>query len=226
MRIAICCPVHGDTKALFTLCLARMLIRTAKTRFRNQDGSDLEVDLQVFLGSSSILPKVRQDLADNAIKWGADWILWLDSDHTFPTDALLRLLSHRKSVVGCNYLDRFGHKPVALYPEKDGVRYHVPTTREKAGHLEEVDYTGLGLCLVSADAIKSAERPHFGYQPEADGSVATGEDAWFFRRLRAAGHPAFLDHALSLDIGHIASQVLTFADSPTDTPGVPSVVVG
>lgn len=222
MRIAILIPVHGDTKALFTLCLSRMLIRTAKTRFRRAEGGEqFEVDLQVFIRSGSILPQVRQQLVDTASEWAADWVLWCDSDHTFPEDALLRLLSHKKTVVGCNYPRRPDGSPVAVRVPPDGRQDNIKLmTSEAHMGIEEAGMTGLGLCLVSMEAIKAAKAPLFAYMPNAQGTSLVGEDSWFFGVLRQVGYPLFIDHTLSVEIGHISEHVLTWPGHPGRAAGI------
>lgn len=209
MRIAICCPVHGDVRFLFAHCLSQLLIRTAKTKFVRQDGTPFDVDIEVFFKSSSVLPTLRRELVATAAEWKADWILWLDSDHTFPSDALLRLLSHHKPVVGCNYPRRIVGTPVAR--SVDGSPF---ITANGAAGLDEAGSTGLGLCLVSMEALRATHPPLFAYTVREDGG-SEGEDVWFFQRLREAGYPLLIDQALSLDVGHISEQVLSFGRPET-----------
>src|SRR5947208_1793411 len=48
----------------------------------------------------------RNKLAQRAIDAGAEWLMFIDDDHTFPKDLLLRLLAHDKPVVGALYMQR------------------------------------------------------------------------------------------------------------------------
>ena len=100
MRIAICIPAHGDTRAAFTLSLSRMLLRTVKDWSRAFPGQPLS--LEIFMGSGGIVALVRERLVETAEKWGADWVLWLDSDQSFPADSLNRLAAALEPVIGAN----------------------------------------------------------------------------------------------------------------------------
>src|SRR5205823_6020553 len=53
-------------------------------------------------GSSANLPWLRCDLVKAVLPAGPDYILWLDVDHVFPPDALVRLLAHKRPVIGIN----------------------------------------------------------------------------------------------------------------------------
>ena len=61
-----------------------------------------------------------------------DWILWLDADHTFPNETLLRLLGHGKDVVACNYARRAGAtEPVAQRDGRHPGHVSVPLLRRE-----------------------------------------------------------------------------------------------
>jgi hypothetical protein len=190
-KVAICIPVHGDTKALFTLSLAGLLLASR------------DHELRVDMGQGTILPDIRNGLVSRAKAWEADYILWLDADHTFPEDSLLRLLAHRKPIAGCNYPRR--RIPDAPTAVKDGKP--VFTTATSAG-LEQVESLGLGVCLMETAVFDGLEQPYFGFALNSKGTGFVGEDVGFFRRVRV---PPFVDHSLSWQVGHIADHILTNA---------------
>src|SRR5947209_5639836 len=81
-----------------------MMVRTAR---------EIPDELKTILAQGPLL-EVREGLVHAARRWGADWILWLDSDHIFPNETLLQLLGHDKDVIACNYARRAGApEPVA-----------------------------------------------------------------------------------------------------------------
>src|SRR3546814_13800455 len=41
-----------------------------------------------------------------SVMWGADYILWMDSDHVFPAESLCRLWARNVDIVGVNYSRR------------------------------------------------------------------------------------------------------------------------
>ena len=92
MNIRICSPVHGDPRARFAHSLVALVIRSMK------EGLAVTWGLQ----SSSSIINSRRALAEEALERGDDYLLWADADHSFPEDALLRLLSHRLDIVGIN----------------------------------------------------------------------------------------------------------------------------
>lgn len=199
MKIAICIPCHRDTKARFTLSLAGMLIHTAR---------EIEDEIKTILAQGPLL-EVREGLVYAARSWGADWILWLDSDHVFPNDALVQLLGHDKDVVACNYPRRVGApEPVA---QRDGRLVLTTEAQARRGAVEPVDAIGLGICLMRASVFDRLEPPYFQLELKPDGTGYVSEDFTLFRRLKRAGVTAYVDHGLSWKIGHIGDMILTTA---------------
>jgi hypothetical protein len=145
VKIAICIPCHGQTMAKFTQCLASMIAFSAQATIE-WDGKVVSPEFEIFMVSSSLLPESRNRLVAEAINWSADYMLWMDADHVFPNDALLRLLSRSKLVVGCNYARRFSPtSPTASKYGEDDEMDLVWTTQEKAaaGEIEEVAHLRL-----------------------------------------------------------------------------------
>lgn len=224
MKIALCIPTHRQVEAKFTQCLASMIVRTLKAKIE-LDGEMVQPDIQTFMVSCSLLTESRNRLVAEAINWEADYMLWLDADHVFPDDALLRLLSRNRLVVGCNYARRF--TPTAPTASKFGADDEMEllwTTKEKAeaDEVEEVAHFGLGLCLIDMRVFHAVEQkameeglPHFWplfrIDPTEDGIRFIGEDVYFFRKIREAGVPVHIDHALSWEVGHLHETILTNA---------------
>lgn len=202
MKIAICIPAYGDTRAQFTVSLARMIYQTMRGWSKAKLAG--EPDIQIILASSSSLAANRAWLAEEALAWGADWLLWLDADQTFPPHALLRLLAVQRPVVAASSPRRhFDALPSATIV-KDGEHVPVWTTPEKVARndIEAVSYVGFSVFLVAAEAVRALERPLF---------ATDKEDMYFCGKLRAAGHHVFVDHALSWDVGHLLLDELTHA---------------
>lgn len=231
MRIAICIPCHGDTKADFTISLARLLVETLTASVGSPAGP-VKFEIEIFSARSSDLVANRTGLLKRAMTWDARYLLWLDADHTFPPDALLRLLQRGLPVVGCNY-PRRGQPtgPVASRTSEAGELEQLWTTRAKAdaGEVEEVAVVGLGFCLVDMHIFRKvkahvdtgvgwANWEPFERRMSPETNSRMGEDASFFAELRAAGVKIYVDHALSWEIGHIAERVLTNADAEADRP--------
>jgi hypothetical protein len=198
MKIAICSPNRDMVHAGFAFDLANMIgYWTAK---HAQSGGNV----QIMHNTGTLIADQRVDLAKAAVKQGADWILWLDTDMRFPVDTLERLVSHNRPIVGCNYSMR------TFPPEPTASNFHEGTwtkvyTKPDSTGLEQVDLIGFGVTLVSTDVFKKLEDPwfHLGYSSVNQKFI--GEDTYFC--IKAAGEkvPVFIDHDLSKEIRHIGS---------------------
>jgi hypothetical protein len=208
VKIAILIPIYGGAKPAFTACLANMIAATLRANI-NLDSHKIVPEIETMVVSLSTISLARGALFHRAEQWGADFSLWLDSDHVFPRNALVRLLVHQRPVVGCNYRQRQYDSPTAVANGK----LLEPTGDEPP--LQEVEALGLGLCLVNMRvlgplkaAAEAAGRPLLPlFKEEWVGERITGEDRYFFNRLRAAGIPVHVDHLLSAEVGHIDEAV-------------------
>lgn len=227
MKIALCIPCHGDTKTKFTQCIIAMVACTLGARIEDDNNDPIKIEFEVFIVSGSLLPESRNRLVAEAIHWEADYMLWMDADHVFPSDALLRLLARNKLVVGCNYARRFSPTSPTASKLVDGKTELVWT--EEGMDIEEVAHLGLGFCLVNmrvydileARAAKAKKKhfwPLFRMDPGPSGITFIGEDVHYFKMLRAAGVPIFCDHALSWEVGHETSHILTNAHAVVQRP--------
>lgn len=228
IKLAICIPCYGDTKAKFTLCLSNAIIHFMESNLRDPDGELIDKEVEMFMVSCSMLTESRHRLVAEALTWGATHLLWLDADHVFPKDAIPRLLMHNKDVVGANYPRRNSPtaptavKTVTDDDDKDD-RNLLYTTLEKAeqGLVEECDHLGFGVCLmdmrvfdllqIEADKDDGNILPLFEMKPHENKIGLVGEDVFFFNKIRKAGGKVYCDHGLSWEVGHIHEQILTNA---------------
>ncbi len=221
MKIAICTPYYGDVTAHYAYCLGQMLLLTSKANIVF-NGLPAAPELNIFMRSSSVLPRIRSQLVDDALAWGANYLLWIDGDHWFPAESLVKLLSLNLPVAGVNYPTR---ETPALPTATDFNGQRVWTTENLAKErlVTQVQTLGLGLCLIDMNVIKALkaqqpERPLFAMEPGPNGSFI-GEDIVFFRRVNEAGFKVYLDHALSWEIGHVARHVLYNSDTIAQMSG-------
>jgi hypothetical protein len=197
VKVLICLPVYDTFKKEFVLSLAG-LITHSLTKM------DPRPEIQTAVASESRIATVREALALNALNQGADYLLWLDSDMEFPENALERLLAHDLPAVGCNAMQRRVPEPAA-FNLVNGRSERVWTTKDKAAAKEVEAVSGLGLAifLLRADVLRSLPRPWF-----QDGPF--GEDGHFWELAARKGIRPHIDHALSMEVGHIAETVLRF----------------
>lgn len=229
IKLAICCPVYGDTKSKFTLSLANALIHFLGCKLVDEDGNDIPREIEMMMVSCSMLTESRHRLVGEALAWGATHLLWLDADHVFPADTIPRLFSHNVDVVGANYARRATPTaPTAVRIDQnddaEDIKNLVFTTPEKAaaGDLEEVAHLGFGVCLMNMRVLDQLQNhadahddgnfmPLFEMQSNPDKAGMIGEDVFFFNKVRAAGGKVYCDHALSWEVGHIGELILTNA---------------
>ncbi|MDB5722025.1 MAG: hypothetical protein JWP15_2643 [Alphaproteobacteria bacterium] len=185
---------------MFTVSLSRLLLNTFKGWSQAMPGEPL--DLEFILGQAGIAALARERLVQDAERWGADCILWLDADQTFPSDTLLRLVAHRLPIVGANYARRSEEAGPTAAELADGRLLPLYTTHDKvaARLVEPVHQMGLGVTLISMEVFRALERPIFD---------AIREDHAFYDKARAAGYTPMVDHSLSAEVGHVWTTVLT-----------------
>lgn len=208
LNLAVCVPSHDNCTALFAYDLANMMgvlgVAVGQEKIEN---------VSIFTSVGTYIHSARQQLIEMAINAGADYILWLDSDMRFPSNAVFRLLSHNVDLVGINYSTR-GVPPVYTaikttgIDNGTGIAEKVETTADKTG-LEEASAIGFGCCLMRTEWLHRLHDPYgekgpwffFEWNPEHKGMV--GEDVYFCRLAREVGATVYVDHDLSKECAHI-----------------------
>lgn len=201
VKVAICIPA-GDyvvVDFIHSLLALQGFIYDFNRRAEEQGWNTLDVN--VFIFRSSLLIGSRTELVKDALKWGADWILWLDSDMAFPPDTLSRLLDRKLPIVAANYVKRgLMSTPVTV----DYDRRFVRTDPDSTG-LEEVASTGFGVLLVTADVYRQLDFPWFD-TVWLENNDLMGEDVFFFEKVRHfLDIKLFIDHDLSQLVRHVGT---------------------
>jgi hypothetical protein len=168
--------------------------------------------LMIYQVPGTLIFNQRERLAEEAIKDGADAILWVDSDMRFPKDALEILLSRDLPIVGVNATTRrFPVVPTALDidPEtKDLVKVN---SKGKTG-LEQVMGVGFGMVLIKKEVFEAAQKPWFWFE-QTDKGGTIGEDIYFCAKAYDAGYQTVIDHDLSMHIRHIGTYEYGWDDA-------------
>lgn len=169
----------------------------------------------------------------------AEWLWILDSDATFPPNALDCLLADadatERPIIGALAHQLRGKTDEHYEPVMgdDGlqVREVLPTMykleydsdggyvgyREVTGYtlgLNEVDATGCHCLLVHRNVFEKIESPHpyrWFREDEIAPETIAGEDIWFCVQARAHGFPIYVD--TRLEAGHVKTTLLTSAMS-------------
>ena len=168
---------------------------------------------RITMESGSLVYKARNNMTLNAIKGGFDYIMWIDSDQTFDTDIVRRLLDDAKD--GKDYISalaftrEFPCKPViydsVMWEEKeDGIRCGIhPYFNYPQNSLFEIQGSGLGACLMKTSLLKDVAR-EFKTAP-FNPLQGLGEDVSLNWRLRQMGVKMWCDSRVK--VGHVGWYV-------------------
>jgi GT2 family glycosyltransferase len=171
--------------------------------------------LQLITVKSSIVAQARNNGVELARGFGADYILFLDSDMLFPSTALFRLLLHRKDIVGATYTKRVA--PFEILGTKLAEQPAV-----LSGDLLEMQRIPTGCLLIKMDVFEKLSKPYFRFDIDAQGAIV-GEDYVFCDRAREAGFQIWCDAVMSREIGHLGQSVhrlpeLSSGSAPESVP--------
>lgn len=131
---------------------------------------------------------------ETALQAKADKILFIDSDQTFPHDALERLIMAQKDIVGAASLTRA--EPIR-YTCKDDNGERIDFS--KLSGLQKVHTNGFPLTLIDSKVFKDIPKPWF--ETSYKDGIWTGEDESFCHAARKAGYDIWID--ADLKIGHL-----------------------
>jgi hypothetical protein len=196
IRVAVCMPCRDQVDVGFAHDLTRMVGSTV--------GTYGNIEIQTLFDRGTVISSQRNNLVKAARKYGAQFLLWLDTDMRFPADTLIRLLRHEKPIVGANYPTR--RLPVTTVtfadPKLVDPKDRVYTFPESTG-LEPVGATGMGCLLVQASVYDDLVEPWHNFRWDEAAKEFSGEDIWFCRLARAKGYEVLIDHDLSKQVQHI-----------------------
>jgi len=201
-KLAICTPVYdGRAHVAFYRGLEELRRALAKRRI---EGAFLDA------GSAANLPRLRNFLSARALHWGADAILWVDSDIAGTGEALARLIDSEAEIVAIapqRRPNRYGEAPA-------GAARQLPSKTPDAEGFLEVEAVATAFCLTRREVFERlAERGvalplitkelpgnpwyrnFFWYELVArdGGYVDDGEDYYFCRKARQVGFSCYLD---------------------------------
>lgn len=193
--------IHTD----FAFCLAGLVLQSSMMGINNAAAN----------AKSTYVHAGRNILVEQAQNLNATHLLFLDSDMTFPYEALARLLSHQKDIVGATYVRR--RFPHGLLGSKIDGSAEVPTTG-----LVQMAEMPTGCLLIKMDCFNLIEKPYFRHKVSGDHMI--GEDILFCRTMTALGKEIWCDMDLSLQLGHLGQEKYTILNSHMkNMEGVPEL---
>lgn len=139
-----------------------------------------------------------------------DWLWFMDDDHSFPPDLLLKLIERKVDVVAPLYLTRrspFGPVMAGAPFEGTSKRPFYRLSPQLAG-LREVDAVGTAGMLIRRHVWEAIDPLWFTLGQIEDGEAdGFAEDLSFCRRVRKAGFKIHVD--LDNPMGHRLGAVVT-----------------
>jgi len=205
-KVAICIPSRGEMEIGTAFDLAVMCGYDSRFRPGHQ---------AIYTVAGTLIFDQREKLANEALKEGADYILWLDADMRFPKNTIEVLMSHNKPIVGVNATTRVlpvrgTSKNLEIDFENKENIWHTVMSKDKHG-LEMVTAVGCGVMMVKREVFENTPKPWFWFY-ELPGGKLLGEDVHFCVKAKDAGFDTWVDHSLSNVIGHVGKHTFGWQD--------------
>lgn len=205
MRVAICIPARGQMEVTTAFDLTMMAAYMAGKK---------NIDLNVYTSQGTLIFDQRNSLVRTAVDEKCDYILFIDADMRFPKTTLERLLSHNKDIIGVNATTRMmPPKPTArnIQINEDGSVDWLEIFSNKEKGIGKVDAIGCGVMLIKTSCLKNIPQPYFYFEQLLKGKLL-GEDIYFCIKAKDAGIDTWVDHDLSMEIGHVGSYTYGWDD--------------
>ena len=172
------------------------------------------IDLNVYTSQGTLIFDQRNSLVRTAVEEKCDYILFIDADMRFPKTTLERLLAHKKDIIGVNATTRMmPPKPTArnIQINEDGSVDWLEIFSNKEKGIGKVDAIGCGVMLIKTSCLKNIPQPYFYFEQLLKGKLL-GEDIYFCIKAKDAGIDTWVDHDLSMEIGHVGSYTYGWDD--------------
>jgi len=192
-KLAVLVPCRDTLHSAFAMCLTELV----KLNTMNN------LDTHVIMDASTVLLTQRERLALEAQNIGAEYMLWLDSDMTFPATTALRLLAHNENVVAANYIRR--QLPAKGVAYKTIGAWEEPLPFEIQDDLVPVEGVGMGCMLVKTSILQEIEQPWFEFKWTPESNDHLGEDMMFCQKMAEQGYQVKIDTNLSMEMRHLGT---------------------
>ena len=199
-RIAICVPSRGGQMEVATgFDICAMTGYTLK---------NTKHELNFYTAMGTLIFDQRNSIVETAIKDRCDYVLFIDGDMRFPKDTIIRLLKHNKDIVEVLGCRSEPVKPTAKNFQigEDGKVSWFPIYSKGRKGIEKADGIGCGVILIKIDVFKNMEMPYYFFETLQKKAVL-GEDIYFCIKAKDAGFDTWVDHDLSMEIGHVGSYI-------------------
>lgn len=193
-------PTTGTWKARFGVCLTMLAANLTKNK----------IQFAVNSKESSLLPRVRQDLVNDANKMEFDYLLFLDDDMLFPPTLFEDLAKRKKEIVAANCVVRSIERPRFTASHKGCFL----NSKLMTG-VTKCDKVGSAIMLLDMKAFRKDYGGLFEVPWDEEKKVYHGEDYTFCKKVKDRGLKIWIDHDLSKKVGHMGNCVfdMNYADA-------------
>lgn len=150
----------------------------------------------------SDIPEARNHLIEQMLATEAEWLWFVDDDHTFPHEIVMALLARNVDIVAPLVLRR--QSP--FWPIATGLDGNfLDLAKTPPNELVPVMQCGTSGMLLRRKVVEALEDPWFTFVHDADGRRVS-EDVNFCRMARAAGFEIHVD--TSITMGHTTTATV------------------
>lgn len=155
-----------------------------------------EYNVTLLMSNSTLIDVMRETLAGEALKAGADYIMWLDADQVYPPDTILKLAHHceeGKLIVGGVTPHKNNGRPMAYtFGNNYGACVQAKEFELNRG-LVQVDAMGFGGVMTAKEVFDTIPYPRFYKTWDYANNHAVGEDFCFYARCKEKGIDVWCD---------------------------------
>ena len=163
------------------------------------------------LYGNSVIPNARNEIVGYFLKSPADYLMWLDSDMTFPDTVVEELFVMDKDIAGAIYVRKVPpHYPVIINKDESGVPHGIMVFPEE--DYFKVDGIGMGCTLVKRKVFEAMKPPYFAMPRNETLGRTEGEDLDFCNQAQKLGFEVWANQKVSKWVGHVGSFPFTVQD--------------
>lgn len=150
-----------------------------------------ETTFQYFYGYN--IDQVRNLIAHWIVDGNFDYLFSVDSDMSFPSDTLKRLLARNVDIVSGVYRQRKNDVVIELYGTNGNLDLQQLHSIPNDNGLAIVNGCGFGCCLVRRRVFEDIGYPYFEYHSSIDHRHTISEDVDFCGKAKAKGYATHAD---------------------------------
>lgn len=196
MKLGICVPLYNVVPASF---FVNFINRIHELYDQNK------YDVQIYMRTSTIVDKARNDLVNMALKDNCDFVFFIDSDMLIPRGAIDKLINMDVNIASGLYFSKGKpYLPVARVKEGDK---HFFLEDFEFDQIIKVAGVGMGCCLIKTKVFKDLEFPYFKLEwREHEGKkYQIAEDLYFCEEANKKGYEIHLNTGILCE--HFGTEV-------------------